>query len=235
MIAVCKSHNKPYLIDIPLSQWTGTSNNPEHFVCFRKWAVSCGEPGCGNTQILYYSKRTNEITWALESNELLHVPPECEPINKRGRVLTFGSQILELKYNDKGTTPHDSVCEPTRNPSSSDTKHITVAGFKPHEMYTIRCARHRNAYLTIVHDIENNQCAVTGTSLNGEMRLDKIDKNGKIYRFHGKEVKISYNDGSFRASSLYHHMQDMQGSDPFHMFGHYPFQNNPRRGRFGHQ
>lgn len=235
MVAVCKSHNKPCLMEISPNQWTAVSKNPENFVCFRKWSVMCDEPGCGNIFTLSHSWETNEITWALESNEFMHVPPECEPIKEGGRVLSFGSQILELKYNDKGTTPHDSNYQPTVNPSSSNTKHITVAGFKPHEMHTIRCARHRNVYLTIVHDIENNQCVITGTSLEGKTRLDKIGTNGKIYKFHGREVKIPYNDGSFRASSLYHHTQGMQNSDQFHMFGRYPFQNYPQWGRFGHQ
>ncbi len=221
MIAVCQSHNRPCLIEISCDEWTPVGQDPKKFVCFQKWSVTCNEPGCRNIHTLSHSRETNEITWALEGSQFLHVPPSCEQIKKTGRQLRFGSQLLKLEYNDAGKTPHD-IKYAESNPSSSNTRHFKITGFKPHKVYDIRCARHRDVHLTIVHDKENNQCAVSGTALEGKTRLDKIDEGNKIYLFHGKEVKIFYNDGTSEEPDLYPFMNSSyygRGQHPWGRFG----------------
>lgn len=223
MIAVCQSHNRPCLYEISPTEPTPVGQDPEKFLCFRKWAVACDEPGCTTKYTLSQSKNTNELTWAKHGTDFMHVPPNCEQIKRGGRLLQFGSQLLELEYNLEGKTPHKTRFEPS-NPSSSNTRHFRIAGFKPDKVYNFRCERHGDAYLTIVHDKENNQCVVSGTALEGGTRLDTIDEGGTIYRFHGEELRIDYNDGKTREPTFPHHFMNYppyygRGQHPWDRFG----------------
>lgn len=221
MIAVCQSHNRPCLYEISPTQPTAVGKDPEKFVCFRKWTVACDEPGCTTEYTLSHSKETNELTWAMNATEFMHIPPNCEQIKIGGRRLRFGSQLLKLEHNDKGDTPHKIKYEDSK-PSSSNTGHVKITGFEPEKVHYIRCERHRDVHLTIVHDKENNQCVVSGTALEGKTRLDKIDKGGKVYLFHGKEVKIDYYDGTSEEPPLLHFMNSSyygRGQHPWDRFG----------------
>lgn len=152
----------------------------------------------------------------------MYMSPNCVRIKPEGMHLAFGPQKLELDYNEKGITPHDAVCLPSA-PDSSNTRHVTVTGFEPHKVYTVTCARHGNVYLTVVHDRKNNQCVVTGTVLEGKSRLDKIDKQVKIYKFHGQEVKILYNNGLPEESPQFGFMNHWRGQhqSPWYGFGNW--------------
>ena len=221
MIAVCQSHNRPCLYEIPSDEWTPVGRNPEGFECFKKWSIRCDAPKCPHIYTLSHSRKTNELTWALDGCEGMYVKANCVQIKRGGKHLTFGTQKLKLDYNEKGETPHEAVCLPSE-PSSSNTRHVSVTGFKPHKVYNVTCSRHGEVYLTIVHDRENNQCVVSGTALVGKTRLDKIDKGGKVYLFHGKEVKIPYNDGLSEEPSLFRFMNSSyygRGQHPWDRFG----------------